>query len=62
MIYYSEQLFSEKRLPHYKPQGKKIYFKRDELLDWLLSHRISPDTELTEHVAKRVRLARHGRL
>lgn len=53
---------SEKRLPFYKPNGKKIYFKRDELLDWLLSHRISPDVELTEHVAKHVRLARHGRL
>lgn len=53
---------SEKRLPFYKPNGKKIYFKRDELLDWLLSHRISPDAELTEHVTKRVRRPSHGRL
>src|SRR5690606_40240959 len=53
---------SEKRLPFYKPNGKKIYFKRDELLDWLLSHRISPDVELSAHVAKHVRLARNGRL
>ncbi|EDB5228013.1 MULTISPECIES: helix-turn-helix domain-containing protein [Gammaproteobacteria] len=61
-VSYVYRLTSEKRLPHYKPQGKKIYFKRDELLDWLLSHRISPDAELNEHVAKRVRQARHGRL
>ncbi|WP_368211523.1 helix-turn-helix domain-containing protein [Aeromonas sp. s10] len=53
---------SEKRLPFYKPNGKKIYFKRDELLDWLLSHRISPDAELTEHVTKRMRQVSHGRL
>ncbi|WP_421200641.1 helix-turn-helix domain-containing protein, partial [Aeromonas enteropelogenes] len=61
-ICYVYRLTSEKRLPHYKPQGKKIYFKRVELLDWLLSHRISPDAELTEHVTKRVRQASHGRL
>ncbi|MFM4895192.1 helix-turn-helix domain-containing protein [Aeromonas caviae] len=61
-VSYVYRLTSEKRLPHYKPQGKKIYFKRDELLGWLLSHRISPDAELNEHVAKRVRQARHGRL
>ncbi|OZG40526.1 DNA-binding protein [Aeromonas sp. A35_P] len=59
---YVYRLTSEKRLPYYKPQGKKIYFKRDELLDWLLSHRISPDAELSEHVAKHVRQARNGRL
>ncbi|MGU5711371.1 MULTISPECIES: helix-turn-helix domain-containing protein [Aeromonas] len=52
---------SEKRLPFYKPNGKKIYFKRDELLDWLLSHRISPDIEVTESITKRLRPARHGR-
>lgn len=61
-VSYVYRLTSEKRLPYYKPQGKKIYFKRDELLDWLLSHRISPDAELTEHVTKRVRQASHGRL
>ena len=61
-VSYVYRLTSEKRLPHYKPQGKKIYFKRAELLDWLLSHRISPDAELTEHVTKRVRQASHGRL
>ncbi|MDX7856369.1 helix-turn-helix domain-containing protein [Aeromonas caviae] len=61
-VSYVYRLTSEKRLPHYKPQGKKIYFKRVELLDWLLSHRISPDAELTEHVTKRVRQASHGRL
>ncbi|MBS4709458.1 helix-turn-helix domain-containing protein [Aeromonas caviae] len=61
-VSYVYRLTSERRLPHYKPQGKKIYFRRDELLDWLLSHRISPDAELTEHVTKRVRQASHGRL
>lgn len=59
---YVYRLTSEKRLPHYKPQGKKIYFRRQELLDWLLTHRVSPDSELAGHVEQRVRKAHRGKL
>ena len=60
-VSYIYRLTSEKRLPHYKPQGKKIYFKRQELLEWLLAHRISPDSELADHIESRVRIARNGK-
>ncbi len=33
------KLTSKKGIPHFCPQGKKIYFKRDELDDWLQTNR-----------------------
>ncbi|GGB52300.1 hypothetical protein GCM10011502_26830 [Oceanisphaera marina] len=57
---YVYRLTHEKRLPHYKPSGKKVYFRRAELLDWLLAHRVSPDSELAEHVNHRIRKAHRG--
>ena len=36
---YLYQLTSKKVIPFYKPRGKKIYFKRSELDNWLLRNR-----------------------
>ncbi len=33
------KLTSAKQIPHFCPQGKKLYFKRQELDDWLQRHR-----------------------
>ncbi len=33
------KLTSTKRIPHFCPNGKKLYFKRTELDEWLLSNR-----------------------
>lgn len=33
------KLTSSKRIPHFCPQGKRLYFKRAELDQWLLSNR-----------------------
>ena len=30
---------SKKQIPHFCPQGKKLYFKRAELDEWLLRNR-----------------------
>lgn len=38
-IDYLYQLTSKGQIPHYKPRGKKIYFKRVELDDWLLRNK-----------------------
>ena len=35
---YLYKLTSSGAISHYKPHGKKIYFKRSQLQDWLLSH------------------------
>ena len=36
------KMTSNKEIPHYKPGGKKIYLKRQELEQWVLTSRITP--------------------
>jgi excisionase family DNA binding protein len=33
------KLTSQKQIPHFCPQGKKLYFRRDEIDQWLLRNR-----------------------
>lgn len=40
------KLTSEKKIPHYKPQNKKIYFEKTELKNWILTNRNSSEQEL----------------
>ena len=40
------KMTSQKLIPHYIPGGKKIYFKKSDLEDWLLKNRIPPSSEL----------------
>lgn len=44
------KLTSQKQIPHFCPQGKRLYFKRMELQEWLLRNR----QEETESVAERL--------
>lgn len=40
------KLTSSRQIPHFCPQGKKLYFKREELDQWLLRNRQSTNKEL----------------
>lgn len=40
------KLTSTKQIPHFCPQGKKLYFKRDELDSWLQRNRQSAADEI----------------
>ena len=42
------KLTSRATIAHYKPNGKKIYFKREELDAWLLSNRTSTMEEVLQ--------------
>lgn len=42
------KLTSSRKIPHYKPNGKMVYFEREELDKWLLSNRITPQSEIEE--------------
>lgn len=42
------KLTSAGDIPHYKPNGKYIYFDRKELEAWLLRNRVSTNEEITE--------------
>lgn len=42
------KLTSAGDIPHYKPNGKYIYFDRKELEAWLLRNRVSTNEEIQE--------------
>lgn len=45
------KLTSARHIPHFCPQGKKLYFRRDELDTWLLRNRQLTNEELQETAA-----------
>jgi excisionase family DNA binding protein len=45
------KLTSTGAIPHYKPNGKKIYFNRTELDNWLLRNRIDSQNEIEQQAA-----------
>lgn len=38
-------------IPHYKPDGKKIYFKTLEVENWLLRNKVSSNDEIKSKAA-----------
>jgi len=45
------KLTSTGNIPHYKPNGKKIYFNREELDQWLLRNRNTTQEEIDKQAA-----------
>lgn len=45
------KLTSTGAIPHYKPNGKKIYFQREELDQWLLRNRMTSQDEIEQQAA-----------
>ena len=45
------KLTSNGSIPHYKPNGKKLYFKREELDTWLLRNRNNSIDEIEQEAA-----------
>jgi excisionase family DNA binding protein len=45
------KMTSSGAVPFYKPNGKKLYFKREELDAWLLSNRSSSKEEIDQQAA-----------
>lgn len=42
------KLTSQKKIPHYKPTGKNIYFRKDEIEEWMLRNRQATCEELEQ--------------
>lgn len=42
------KLTSKRTIPHFCPNGKKLYFKRLELDEWLLRNKQLSDTEIEQ--------------
>lgn len=45
------KLTSQKQIPHFCPQGKKLYFRREELDHWLLRNRQYSEDEIETRAA-----------
>lgn len=43
---YLYKLTSARAVPHYKPSGKKCFFRRTELEDWLTSNPVATASDL----------------
>ncbi len=54
------KLTSTCKVPHYKPNGKMIFFERAELEKWLLRNRITPASEIDEKASTYVTLNQKG--
>jgi len=56
---YLYKLTHSRQIPHYKPNGKKLYFKQCELEDWLLRNRVKTadeiEQEAIDHTIKKKR-------
>ncbi len=52
------KLTSTRQVPHFCPQGKKLYFKRTELDDWLQRKRQPTAEELMNSSAENLRQSR----
>lgn len=48
------KLTSEQKIPHFKPGGKKIYFDRVELDNWLRQGRVSSLDEINAKAANHI--------
>ena len=45
---YLYKLTHSRRIPHYKPNGKMLYFKRSDLEAWLLRNRVKTAGEIEQ--------------
>lgn len=50
---YIRKLTYNREIPHYKPSGKKLYFLREEIDEWVLSSRVATAEELREEARRR---------
>lgn len=46
------KLTAERKVPHFKPMGKMVYFNRLELEQWLQTNRVATDEELEQQAQK----------
>ena len=42
------KLTSANKIPHYKPQGKRVYFSKSELDAWLMRNPVKTKTEVEQ--------------
>ena len=48
---YLYKLTSAQQIPHYKPQGKMIYFEKDALDAWLRQNPVKTQTQMSQEAS-----------
>ena len=54
------KLTCRREIPHYKPNGKCVYFDRQEVEAWMKQNRQSTNTEIEQLATNHVVLSRKG--
>lgn len=49
---YVYRLTSKGLIPHYKPLGKQMFFKKDEIDNWLLSNPVTPTIKTDDNLGE----------
>ena len=44
------KLTSTRQIPHYKPSGRKLFFKKDEIDEWITQGRVNTISELNNQI------------
>jgi len=44
------KLTSTRQIPHYKPSGRKLFFKKNEIDDWITRGRIDTFDDLSNEI------------
>lgn len=54
------KLTSNKEIPHYRPNGKFIYFSKDEIEKWMMRGRVASNDELEQQAVNYVVTGKGG--
>lgn len=53
---YIRKMTHNREIPYYKPNGKKLYFSKEEIDEWVLSSRVATAEELRSEAKRRVKI------
>ncbi|HAN77065.1 MAG TPA: DNA-binding protein [Bacteroidales bacterium] len=48
---YIYKLTASRDIPHYRPNGKILYFKKSQIDEWMLRNRIKTNAEIEENLS-----------
>lgn len=57
-VSYVYTLCNQKKLCHYKPNGKKIYFLRQDLLDFMTRNKVSSESQVNDKAMEYINRSR----
>lgn len=56
------KLTSRQEIPHYKPRGKLLYFKKSEIVEWVSKSKIKTMDEIEQEAENHLKKLRKSRL